>query len=78
MTFEDDATSYYGHKDPAKVIRVTNKNFAAIENFMNSNKLKVNLYKAHLLVISKSSGGKVRGREAAEDRQLSPSQRTPR
>ena len=68
VTFVDDATSYYGHKDPAEVTRVTNKNFAAIENFMHSNKLKVNPDKTHLLVISKSSGGEVRGREAAERR----------
>jgi hypothetical protein len=68
VTFVDDATSYYGHKDPAKVTRVTNKNFVAIEKYMHSNKLKVNSDKTHLLVIAKSSGGEIRGREAAERR----------
>ena len=47
---------------------MTNKNFATIENFMHSNKLKVNSDKTHLLVISKSSIGEVRGREAPERR----------
>ena len=35
---------------------------------MHSNKLKINSDKMHLLVISKSRGGEVRGREVAEGR----------
>ena len=50
------------------VTRVTNKNFAAIENYMHGNKLNINSDKMHLLVIAKSSGGEMRGREAAEKR----------
>ena len=40
VTFVDDATSYLGHKDIDEVTGVTNKNFAAIEAYMHSNKLK--------------------------------------
>jgi hypothetical protein len=68
VTFVDDATTYFGHNDTSEVTRVTNKNFAAIESFMHANKLKVNSDKTHLLVVTKSSGGEVRGREAAERR----------
>ena len=68
VTFVDDSTSYFGHKDTNEVTRVTNKNFAAVETFMNANKLKVNSAKTHLLVMTKSSGGEVRGRQAAEQR----------
>ena len=68
VTFVDDGTSHYGHKDPAKVTRVTNKNFAAIETYMHSNKLKVNSDKMHLLVIAKSSRGEMRGSGAAGGR----------
>ena len=35
---------------------------------MHSNKLKVNSNKTHLLVIAKSIGGEIRGREVAERR----------
>ena len=65
-TFVDDATSYYGHKDTDIVTRVTEKNYIAIEQYMNANKLKINGIKTHLLVLSKSSGGETHGREAAE------------
>ena len=68
VTFVDDATSYYGHKDIGEVNRVINKNFMAIEEYMHANKLKINQEKTHLLVVSKSSGGEVRGRQAAEQR----------
>jgi hypothetical protein len=68
VTFVDDATSYFAHEDPAEVTRVTQKNMDAIEEYMHANKLKVNGDKTHLLVIAKSSGGEVRGREAAERR----------
>ena len=68
VTFVDDSTSYFGHQDTNEVTRVTNKNFSAVETFMNSNKLKVNSTKTHLLVMTKSSGGEVRGRQAAERR----------
>jgi hypothetical protein len=68
VTFVDDSTSYFGHKDASEVTRVTSKNIAAIEQYMHANKLKINPDKTHLLVIAKSSGGEVRGREAAERR----------
>ena len=68
VTFVDDATSYFGHQDPAEVTRVTNKNFTAIESYMHANKLKVNSDKTHLLVVTKSGGGEVRGRLADEQR----------
>ena len=68
VTFVDDATSYYGHKDIGEVNRVINKNFMAIEEYMHANKLKINQEKTHLLVVSKSSGGEGRGRQAAEQR----------
>ena len=67
-SYVDDATSYYGHQDSNKVTLVTNKNFAAIESYMNANKLKVSSDKTHLLVITKSGGGEVRGRLANERR----------
>ena len=51
VTFVDDATSYYGHQDAAEVTRVINKNFKAIEDYMNANQLKVNSDKTHLLII---------------------------
>ena len=42
VTFVDDSTSYYAHHDPAEVTRITNKNFEAIEVYMNANQLKIN------------------------------------
>ena len=48
--------------------RIINKNFEAIEMYMNSNQLKVNSNKTHLLVISNSAGGEARRRAAAERR----------
>ena len=51
VTFVDDATSYYAHHDPAEVTRVTQRNFEAIELYMNANQLKINSDKTHLLVI---------------------------
>ena len=68
VTFVDDATSYYGHQDPAEVTRVINKNFLAIETYMHANMLKVNSNKTHLLVVAKTGGGEVRGRLADERR----------
>ena len=65
VTFVDDATTYYGHRAPAKVTQVINKNFTAIEAYMNANKLNVNSGKTHLLVMANSSGGALRGQEAA-------------
>lgn len=65
----DNATSsFFSNKDINKVTRVTNKSFAAIENYMNNNRLKLNADKAHLMLIAKSSGREVRGRQAAEQR----------
>ena len=49
--------------------RVTNKNFAAIELYMHANKLRVNSDKKHLLVVTNSVGGELRGQEAAEQRE---------
>ncbi len=43
--------------------RVTNKNFAAIELYMHANKLRVNSDKKHLLVVTNSVGGVLRGRK---------------
>ena len=68
VTFVDDATTYYGHRDPAKVTQVINKSFSAIESYMHANKLKVNSDKTHLLVVTKSRGGEVQGRLAKERR----------
>ena len=68
VTFVDDATFYFGHEDTAEVTRVINKNFAAIELYMNANKLKVNNDKTHLLVVTKSGGGEGRNRAAYERR----------
>ena len=68
VTFVDDATSYCSHHDPAEVTRIINKNFEAIEMYMNSNQLKINSDKTHLLVISNSAGGEARRRAAAERR----------
>ena len=68
VTFVDDATSYYGHHDSEEVTRVINKNFKAIEVYMNANQLKVNSDKTHLLVICKSGGGEVQSRLSAERR----------
>ena len=68
VTFVDDATCFYGHRDPAEVTRVINKNFAAIECYMHANLLKVNSDKTHLLVVTKSGGGEMRGRLADERR----------
>ena len=65
VIFADNATSSYGHKDPAVVTQVIKKNFTAIETYMNANKLMVNSDKTHLLVMANSSGGAVRGQEAA-------------
>ena len=59
VTFVDDATSYFGHKDTNEVTRVTNKNFAAVESYMHSNKLKVNSDKMHLVVITKSASSRL-------------------
>ena len=59
VTFVDNATCYYEHQDPAEVTRVINKNFIAIENYMNANKPKINSDKTHLLVMAKSGGGEV-------------------
>ena len=68
VTFVDNATCYFGHRDPAEVTRVINKNFTAIENYMHANKLKINSDKTHLLVMAKSGGGEVRSREALAKR----------
>ena len=68
VTFVDDATAYHAHQDPAEVTRVIQKNFQVIEVSMNTNKLKINSDKTHLLVICNSSGGEVRRRAAAEKR----------
>ena len=64
VTFVDDATTYFGHKVTTEVNRVTNKNFAAIEQYMHANKLKIHSDKTLLLVISKSRGSEVQSREA--------------
>ena len=68
VTFVDDATSSYGHKDPAILTEVIQKNFTAIKTYMNANKLKVNGDKTHLLVMTNSRGGVVHGQEAAARR----------
>ena len=68
VTFVDDATSYFGHQDPAEVTRVTNKNFKAIETYMHANLLKINSDKTHLLVITKSGGGEQQERAASTRR----------
>ena len=59
VTFVDNATASYSHKDPAVVTKVIKKNFTAIETYMNGNKLKVNSDKTQLLVIANSSSGAV-------------------
>ena len=68
VTFVDDSTSYYAHHDPAEVTRITNKNFEAIEVYMNANQLKINSDKTHLLVICKSAGGEAQRKSAAAKR----------
>ena len=55
-TFVDDSTNYYGNKDPELVQRITQKNYNAIEDYMTSNKLKINGDKSHLLVLTKGDG----------------------
>ena len=41
-TFVDDSTNYYSHTDPLVVRNVTQRNYEAIREYMNSNKLKIN------------------------------------
>ena len=67
-TFFNDTTCFFGHQDNAEVTRETNKNFAAIELYMQANKLKVNSDKTHLIVVKNSAGGEGCGREAAKSR----------
>ena len=65
-TFVDDSTSYFGHADPLVVKEVTQRNYNATENYMHSNKLKINGEKSHLLVLTK--GDSVAGGAAAAQR----------
>ena len=62
-TFVDDSTSDYGHRDPSVVKEVTQRNYNATEEYMNSNKLKINGDKSHLVVLTK--GDSVAGGAAA-------------
>ena len=55
-TFVDDSTNYFGHRDPKVVQMVTQKNYQSIEEYMNSNKLKINGDKSHLVVMTKGDG----------------------
>ena len=59
VTFVDNATASYSHKDHAVVTKVIKKNFTAIETYMNANTLKVNSDKTQLLVMANSSSGAV-------------------
>ena len=65
-TFVDDSTNYFGHKDPHVVRDVTQKNYNSINNYMNSNKLKINGDKSHLIIMTR--GDRVGGGEAAAER----------
>ena len=53
-TFVDDASLYFGRENPAIVTSVTDKNMKAIEEYMHTNKLKINSDKTHLLVMCKN------------------------
>ena len=55
-TFVDDSTSYFGHTNPLKVKEVTQKNYDLIEDYMNSNLLKINGDNSHLIVLTKGNG----------------------
>ena len=55
-TFVDDSTSYFGHKNALKVKEVTQRNYDLIEDYMNSNLLKINGDKSHLIVLTKGNG----------------------
>jgi hypothetical protein len=55
-TFVDDSTNYYGHRDPEVVKQVTQRNYDKIENYMHTNRLKINGDKSHLLVLTKGDG----------------------
>ena len=47
VTFVDDSTSYFGHHDPAKVAEVNQRNFNKVEEYMHSQKLKINSSDTH-------------------------------
>ena len=66
VTFVDDSTNYFGHKDPQIVKAVTQRNYDTIENYMNANLLKINGDKTHLLILTKGDG--TAGGVAAEQR----------
>ena len=65
-TFVDDSTSYFGRADPLVVKEVTQRNYNAMENYMHSNKLKINEEKLCLLVLTKEDS--VEGGAAAPQR----------
>ena len=52
VTFVEDATSSYNHKETAIVTQGLEKNFTALETY----KLKGNSDKTHLLVMAQSTG----------------------
>ena len=65
-TFVDDSTNYYAHEDPKVVKERTQINYNKIKDYMNSNKLKINGDKSHLMVLTR--GDRVEGVAAAERR----------
>ena len=68
-TFVDDSTNYYSHTDPLVVRNVTQRNYEAIREYMNSNKLKINGDKSHLVVMTRGDGNGG-GLAAAERREV--------
>ena len=56
VTFVDDSTSYFGHQDPVVVAQVNQSNFKKVENYMHSQKLKINSSKTHMIVMTKENG----------------------
>ena len=65
-TFVDDSTNYFGHENPQVVKNVTQNNYDAINEYMNSNKLKINGDKSHLIVMTR--GDRVGGGELAAEK----------
>ena len=55
-TFVDDSKNYYSYTDPLVVRNVTQRKYEAIREYMNSNKLKINGDKSHLVVMTRGDG----------------------
>ena len=53
VTFVDDATHYFAHKEADVITEKISEKYIQIEKYMNENKLVINGDKSHLLVMCK-------------------------